>query len=78
MIMEFSERQLEALFKLQSKREMSEDVKAAVRLRNNGGHTISSASIRAGVREQTLCNAMTRLKRQHAVIMEGYTNLILD
>lgn len=63
---------------MQPDRQMSEKVKQAVRLYNNGGWSMRLAGKMAGVSANAVCNAMTKLKRNHLVILQAYTNLIAD
>lgn len=74
--MEFSERQLEALLELHSRREISEPVRRAIRDHNNGGWNQTEAARRNKVRANTVSEAMKKLKRAHAIILRGYTNYL--
>ncbi len=71
-----SEKQLEALFKLHSKRELSDKMRVAVRHHNNGGWNYVMSAAKAGVSEDATRLAVKRLKRAHAIIIEGYASRI--
>lgn len=74
--MDFSERQLEALLALHSKREIGEPVRQAIRDHNNGGWNQAEAARRNRVRPNTLSEALRKLRRAHAIILKGYTNYL--
>ena len=71
-----SERQLETLFRLHSKRELSDKMREAIRHHNNRGWNFVLSAAHAGVSEDATRRAVKRLKRAHNNILAGYASLL--